>query len=84
MRTIIIFKDVDNSLNWRLERQTIPSGIILGIIKAEVSLTNLKLIDFNSIKIKYVNEFYTSKRGLMISIQQSSNFDFYYEEAEEI
>jgi hypothetical protein len=82
-KTIIIFKNSQNSIDWKLERQAIPSGIILGVIKAGVSPIDSKLIYFNSIKITYVNEFYTSKRGLMISIQQSLNFDFYYEKEEE-
>jgi|15BtaG_2_1085339.scaffolds.fasta_scaffold02296_10 hypothetical protein len=70
MRTIIIFKNSHNNIDWRLERQTIPSGIILGIVKAKGAL---EIIDFDSIEIVYVNEFYTTKRGLMIQMKNSIN-----------
>tara|TARA_R110002096_G_scaffold136556_5_gene289278 strand:+ start:255 stop:506 length:252 start_codon:yes stop_codon:yes gene_type:complete len=81
MLTIIIFKDAHNNINWRFESQIIPSSIILGVI--QVKFGDLEVIDFNSIKINYVNEFYATKRGLIILMENSNNFVFHYEKVKE-
>jgi hypothetical protein len=74
---IIIFKDAQGDMNWRFQSQMIPSSTILGVI--QVKFKDIELIDFNSIKINYVNEFYATKRGLIILMENSNNFVFHYE-----
>ena len=82
MQTIIIFKDAQGEMDWRLELQTLPSSIILGVI--QVKFEDIEVIDYNSIEIIYANEFYTTKYGLRNLMSNSNNFVFYYEEVKEL